>query len=108
MKPVKTEKMCAICGKAVKNDDQQDHLDSQHLGPHYFWLDARPYRTMKPSMRGDELIRLCDAKIPPMGRLVESRDGLEIDYLLNNSVDLTKAPHFRIIYPATMSPRHYD
>lgn len=86
-----SEVQCAVCGKVVAPADQDDHLRSDHLGPHYFRLNGRPYRTMKPSMRCVEILR--DLELPLMGAyLWEVRDGREVDYAHETAIDLTRQP----------------
>jgi hypothetical protein len=84
------ELMCAVCGKAVANADQDEHLRSNHLGPHYFRLNGRPYRTVHPSMRCAEILRALD--LPMNAYLWEMRDGKEVDYNHVTAIDLTGRP----------------
>lgn len=54
---------CAVCGKDVRDGDETEHLRTNHLGPHYFWFDAKKYRTERPSMTGGEIkqwVRQCE------------------------------------------------
>ena len=81
---------CAVCGKMVAKTDQADHLRSDHLGPHYFRLNGRPYRTMSPSMRCAEILKAME--LPMNGYLWEVRDGKEIDYSHDSAIDLTRQP----------------
>jgi hypothetical protein len=74
----------------VKAEDQDEHLRSQHLGPHYFMFNCRHYRTDKPSMLCGDLIKLCDA-IPTL-HVYERREGKEIYYGHNEAIDLTRKP----------------
>lgn len=83
-------KTCAVCGKIVATKDQADHLRSDHLGPHYFRLNGRPYRTMYPSMRCMELLQHLE--LPMHGYIWEIRDGKEIDYNHVSAIDLTRQP----------------
>lgn len=85
-----TEKICAACGKSVKDEDQDEHLRLQHLGPHYFMFNCRQYRTDKPSMLCGDLIKLCDAS--PYLHVYESHDGKEIYYGHDEAIDLTRKP----------------
>ena len=82
--------VCASCGKTVAARDQADHLRSDHLGPHYFRLNGRPYRTMQPSMRCVEVLRVLE--LPLHAYLWEVRDGREIDYNHDTAIDLTHQP----------------
>ena len=82
--------VCAVCGRTVAKKDQADHLRSDHLGPHYFRLNGRPYRTMHPSMQCMELLSALE--LPMHGYIWETRDGKEIAYNHVNAIDLTRQP----------------
>lgn len=90
---------CIVCGKTVATTDQQEHLASNHLGPHYFWFDAKKYRTMKPSMPVTDLKRLAGAS--PLYTVFEDREGGDKAWGDSESVDLTRAPHFWAVPYAT-------
>jgi len=93
---------CAVCGKEVAKADQDDHLRSQHLGPHYYWFCAQPFRTMAPSMRADDFLKMHDRPLPPQGFLCEDRDGKTIYYRMTDAIDLTHKPQLFILHSATM------
>lgn len=101
-------KRCAVCHKEVAAEDQADHLRSQHLGPHYFRLNGRPYRTMQPSTNGIALKR--DLELPGNSYLWEIRDGKEIDYDDSQAIDLTCQPqlflHIFLLPGRLQDPRH--
>lgn len=101
-----SKRQCAVCKKEVRQGDETEHLRTNHLGPHYFWFDAREFRTDEPSMTGAELRKLVDAS--PHGHLIEDRDGKEIYYSDGQAIDLTHTPHFFILLPATTHRGIYD
>lgn len=92
---------CIVCRKKVRDGDETEHLRSNHLGPHYFWVDAKKYRTMEPSMTVAEIKRM--ASCSPGYQFFQERD-LEPDLGVGDaqSVDLTREPHFFAVPPATM------
>jgi hypothetical protein len=94
------ERACIVCGKKVPDGYQMDHLRSNHLGPHYFWFDAKRYTTMEPSMSMSEVKRLAGTS--PMYQAYEERNGGDIPWGDAQSVDLTHEPHFYAAPPATM------
>ena len=91
---------CAICKKEVPQGYEQDHLQSNHLGPHTFWFEARKYVTEKPSMTVAEIMELAGSI--RLAHFFEERDGKQIFYGHDTSVDLTHQPHFFILLPATI------
>lgn len=94
------EALCKVCGKLVADADQDEHLKSQHLGPHYFWFEGRGYRTDKPSMTVAEFLAMMDRKDGPS--IVEHRDG-ELIYLCHGeAIDLTRRPQLFVDLPATI------
>ncbi len=93
-----TEKKCAVCGRLVAEGEQDRHLELQHLGPHYFWFGATPYRTEKPSMTAGELLQMMERTY---GQLVEDRDGELIYYSHSMAVNLTRRPQFFLHTPCT-------
>ncbi len=95
------EAACAVCGKMIAETDQYDHLHSNHLGPHYFRLNGRPYRTMHPSLRCMELLQILE--LPMHGYIWEIRDGKEIDYSHGNAIDLTRQP--QLFFELDQSPK---
>lgn len=95
-------RLCAVCKKEVRQGDETEHLRTMHLGPHYFWMEAREFRTEEPSMTGGEIIKMTNAD--PMGHLCEDRDGKWIYYSHGEAIDLTHRPHLFILLPATMYP----
>lgn len=92
--------VCAVCGKMVAPKDQKDHLQTQHLGPHYFWFDGKKHRTMKPSMTIFQLKKLLGS--PVLYPVFEEREGGDIARSDSATVDLTQQPHFYSVPPATM------
>ncbi len=90
---------CIVCGKTVATTDQQEHLATNHLGPHYFWFDAKKHRTMKPSMTMGEIVVMVGAS--PMYLCYEDRDNVMRGIGHGEAVDLTCEPHFCAIPPAT-------
>lgn len=93
-------KQCFVCKKMVRDGDENEHLRTHHLGPHYFWFEGKEYRTEEPSMPTSELLRLVGRE-DVMGRahLAEDRDGKFI--YQSGTVDLTNKPHFCVLLPAT-------
>lgn len=96
----KLDARCVVCGKFVAAKDQDEHLRSQHLGPHYFYFNTRPYRTEHPSMRCGELVKLLDAHTDRS--VYEERDGKRIDYGHCDAIDLTHVPQLFTDVSATM------
>lgn len=94
------DKQCAVCKRMVADADQEEHLRLQHLGPHYFWFNARGYRTDKPSMLARYLMKMMDA--PSDRHLIEDRNGETISYADGQSVDMTQQPQFFWSIPATL------
>lgn len=92
--------LCGVCGKLVRKEDQEDHLKDNHLGPHYFWWDATPYRTMKPSMLLRQLKELMKAS--PMNFTYLQADGGDKPIRDDDTIDLTRMPHFYSVPPGTM------
>lgn len=84
-------RICAVCGKEVARADEEDHLRSAHLGPHYFHLNGRRYRTMHPSMRCEEILRILE--LPMNAYLWEARDGNEVDYGHEAAINLAGQPN---------------
>jgi hypothetical protein len=91
---------CAVCGKVVLDQDQETHLQTQHMGPHYFWFDALRYRTDKPSMTIVELLNLVGRQGGPS--VFEDRAGERIYLAHGQVVDMTQEPKFFVHLPATM------
>lgn len=85
------EAVCAVCGKVVAPEDQADHLRSAHLGPHYFHLNGRRYRTMEPSMQCADVLRALN--LPIHAYLWEVLDEKEIDYSHNCAINLARQPN---------------
>lgn len=101
-----TEAMCTVCKKFVEKSDQDEHLKTNHLGPHYFWFEAKRYKTNSPSMHVFELCQLVGEKLGPCRTFVEDRSGAKpgYDWIYHNDVDcldLTREPHFFILLAAT-------
>lgn len=92
-------KQCAVCKKFVADADVEEHLGTNHLGPYYFWFDARKYRTMSPSMQIADIKKLADAS--PLYQVYEERDGGDIPWGDCEHVDITYEPHFFATPPAT-------
>jgi hypothetical protein len=97
-----TEAICAVCGKAVAAPDQEEHLRTNHFGPHYFWLDGMRYRSTEPSMRMAEIKALtkCAAIYQVYQKDKHGGDNIARDD--GDSIDLTQEPHFFAVPPATM------
>lgn len=92
---------CIVCGKQVVDGDEAEHLQSNHLGPHYLWFAARKFRTMEPSMTVAEIKKLVNAASGY--QFFKERPGQD-DLAVGDSesVDLTCEPHFWAAPPATM------
>jgi hypothetical protein len=99
-----SERTCAVCGKLVRQGDETEHLRTNHLGPHYFWFDARKYRTEEPSMTAGEIRKMVDCGWA--GDVVEDREGKWIYYSNDTAIDLTHEPHLFKLLPATMWSHH--
>lgn len=84
------ETQCVVCAKMVLPEDQEEHLKSQHLGPHYFWFNMRPFRTDKPSMRCGDFIKYVGAD--PSKHIYEERGHEQIFYGHSDAIDLTRRP----------------
>ncbi len=93
-------RQCIVCKKMVANTDVQEHLANNHLGPHYFWFNAKKYRTMEPSMPMVDLKRL--ANVPYEYQAFEEREGGDVYFGDSEAVDLTQGSHFWAAPPATM------
>jgi hypothetical protein len=91
---------CIVCGKLVAFTDQDEHLKANHLGPHYFWFDARKFKTDKPSDTISAIKAVAGAS--PLYQVFEERDGGDLAWGDGQSVDLTHFPHFYAVPPATM------
>lgn len=96
-------RICAVCEKEVRREDEAEHLRTYHLGPHYFYLNAVECRTEEPSMTVREIYQKFYGGVPIVGQLVEDRDGKWIYYSLTDAVDLTHRPHLFHLLPATGS-----
>lgn len=86
------KRLCAVCGKSVRDGDETEHLRSNHLGPHYFWIDAKKIRTMEPSLTGGAIKRLADTA-PIYQLFLEKADGKSVAIADDTAVDLTREPH---------------
>lgn len=99
-------RVCTVCGKSVANTDVDEHLKTNHLGPHYFWFSAQRFRTHEPSMT------VCDVKqlvnCSSSYQFFQDRNGGQpgtqdlVYFSDDQSVDLTREPHFSAVPPATM------
>ena len=100
--PSADHKLCVVCGKSVAEADQAEHLETNHLGPHYFRWEAVGYRTDRPSMTVAELLKMMGRTDGPM--IFEERNGERIHYAHGQSVDMTRNPQFFVDLPATSIP----
>jgi hypothetical protein len=91
---------CAVCGKDVAPEDQAEHLRTSHLGPHYFWFDARKFRTVDPSLTMGEIKKLAEVD-PTYQAYQEKVEGGAVPWSDGQSIDLTRTPHFFAVPPAT-------
>lgn len=89
---------CAVCKKFVADSDVEEHLATNHIGPHYFWFNGVKHRTMSPSALMSDVKALANAS--PCYQAYEERDGKEIPYGDSTHVDLTHEPHFWAVPPA--------
>lgn len=96
------EAACIVCGKIVTKADQEEHLRSQHLGPHYFWFDGLRFKSDKPSATIAELKAMTGLGIAYQTFLEVIGDGPDRGVGDGEAVDLTHEPHFYAIPPATM------
>lgn len=99
-KPSADQRACLVCGKKVAREDEAAHLESNHLGPHYFWFEAVGYRTDKPSMTVAEFLKMMGRTDGPM--IFEERNGERIHYAHGQAIDLTHQPQLFVDLPATM------
>lgn len=96
-----TDRAGIVCGKTVAAADEKTHLATYHLGPHYFWFNARRYCTAYPSILVSELKKLVGAS--PIHPVIQTIDGRpDIWYGDGVAVDLTREPHFFTVPSATM------
>lgn len=93
-------RQCIVCKREVPQGYERDHLQANHLGPHVWWFNARQFQTMEPSMTVAEIKRLADSSYGY--QFYEERDGADIYFCDDESVDLTNRPHFHAAPPATM------
>lgn len=96
-----SEEKCIVCGKGVARQDQLDHLRSNHLGPHYFWMDGRRFRTIEPSMTGAQIKHLTNAPSYPMFR-DDGKGSYDFPVGDGVAVSLIGEPHFYCAPPATI------
>jgi len=94
-------RQCAVCKRMVREGDEIEHLRTNHLGPHYFFYEAREYCTEEPSMTVAEIYRRCRGEVPGIGQMFEDRDGERVYYAHSEAVDLTRRPHLFHDIPAT-------
>lgn len=93
---------CAVCGKLVATTDQQEHLATNHLGPHYFWFDAKKYRTMEPSLPIDKILEIVGGNLSGYQVFLESKDGTpDVGCPSGTTIDLTREPSLFAVPPAT-------
>lgn len=92
------EAKCGVCGKTVADVDQQEHLRTNHLGPHYFWFNGIRLRTEEPSMSIAAIKGLTQTG--NFYTVFEKRDGGDIDYGDGDTIDLTREPHLWSVPPA--------
>jgi hypothetical protein len=98
-------RICIVCGKVVAETDTSEHLATNHLGPHYFWFDARRFKSSEPSMKIGEIVTLVGAS--PSYLVYEDRNGGrpgpsdDVGRGAGEWVDLTREPHFFAVPPAT-------
>lgn len=95
------EATCAVCKKKVQDVDQAEHLATNHLGPHYFWIDGMFRKSPLASMTGGELKRRYGrvSNYQLYQRFTDAPDRPIAD---GESVDLTQKPDFYVCPPATM------
>jgi len=101
------EAACAVCGRVVAAHYQSDHLQSWHLGPHYFWMDGKRFRTMEPSMTGAEIKAFTNSPNYHMYKQEPWREDKQFhttdtaDFISDGmSVSLVGEPHFYCVPPA--------
>jgi len=96
------DRQCLVCKRTVAQGYEEEHLEANHLGPHYFWFNAQRYMTMQPSMQVARLIALVDTT-PSYQLYLESKDNSpDIALGHGEAVDLTQEPHFYAVPPATI------
>lgn len=94
-------RQCAVCKKMVHQGDEIEHLRTNHLGPHYFMMNACEYKTDEPSMTGAEVRHFTDSG--SHGYLVEDRGNHDLVYYSDSeAIDLTHHPNLFVLLPATM------
>ena len=94
-----TKQQCAVCGQMVAGEDQAEHLEMNHLGPHYFRFEAVVYRTDRPSMTVAEFLKMMGRPDGP--QIFEDRNGERIYYAHGQAIDLTHQPQLFVDLPAT-------
>ena len=94
------ERLCAVCKRPVPQGYEQDHLRANHLGPHTWWFNAKKFQTAEPSMTVGEIKKLADESYGY--QFFEERAGEQIYFGDSEAIDLTRAPHFFAVPPATM------
>ena len=100
IKPAKFPAICTVCKKMIRPEDQQEHLRTQHLGPHYFSYEGRDYITSEPSISTIELMKLIgDDRFDR--ELFEYIDDFDrIYYHAGKHIDLTRRPKLWVDIPA--------
>lgn len=95
-------KKCFVCGKDVRDGDETEHLRSNHLGPHYFWFDAKKYRTQEPSLAIDKIVEIVGGVSAGYQVYLESKDGSpDVGCPHGTTIDLTREPSLFSVPPAT-------
>jgi hypothetical protein len=98
------EATCVICGKLVAGEDQAEHLSTQHVGPYYFWLNAKLHKAPAPSLTAGQIKDRYS--IVRSYQLIEWRnDGSRVEYGDGHAIDLTHRPDLHAIPPATWGGR---
>lgn len=98
-----TKANCVVCGEPVLPNEQAEHLRTKHAAPaggFPFWINERKYRSPAPSMTVGELLKMTDSPVT-----YQFEDERGNSYSHENSVDLTRDPHFSLVPPATYYAR---
>ena len=100
-----TDTICIVCHAEVPESQQAAHLASAHPAPEggfVFHMDARPYRTDRPSMTVTELLLLVGATPTyPLFQKGTRSNGDDVFIPQGCAVDLTQDPWFYAVPPAT-------
>ena len=95
-------RQCVVCKRFYAENNLDEHLQNNHLGPHEFWFDAVKYTVSAPSMTVGELVKLAGASPLNMVFREVACGGPDVALSHGECVDLTQRPHFYCAPEGTM------